>query len=224
MVRMFLPVWTLLLFAASISASSWRKDYAVDRLLRSVGIETTPLEDISFDVDYNNSLSSRFVEFHLENGTLGNLRRRVQRLGSCDLKDERHERAPQFRLCCTLSMRGLVAQYDIETITDRQSKNVAVEIPVGSGATHTCIDWFFDNCTKCTKYDYRTLNLTAKLIPPKTPMGFLTTVANEFQKEVLSRVEKEIIMAIERAYMPALEEKMTTLNVADLTSQPRLHE
>uniref|UniRef100_A0A023G337 Putative secreted protein n=1 Tax=Amblyomma triste TaxID=251400 RepID=A0A023G337_AMBTT len=224
MVRMFLPVWTLLLFVASTCASSWRNDYTVDELLHSVGIETIRLKDISFDVDEKNGIFSGFIEFHLENGTLGNLRRRVRRLGSCDLIDERHQRAPHFRLCCSLSVRGLVAKYDVETITDGRSRNVAVEVLVDSGATHICIDRLFTDCTKCTKYSYRTLNLTVKVMPPKMSMGLSTNVLNEFNKEVLSRVEKEIIVAIERAYMPTLEEKMTTLNVTNLTSQPRLLE
>ncbi|KAK8763754.1 hypothetical protein V5799_033637 [Amblyomma americanum] len=152
MTGMCLRATILFPLVACATASVWRTNFIIDRLLPTIGLKEVPLHDISFDVDHAKGTFSGFVEFHLQKGTLGNFHQRVRRSRDCSFKDYRKWSSPHFYIGCFYSLRGLVAKYDVEVIVDRKSKWMETQVLVSDGKLDTYMDSYLGDCTKCTLY------------------------------------------------------------------------
>ncbi|XP_077492847.1 uncharacterized protein LOC144103974 isoform X3 [Amblyomma americanum] len=219
MTGMCLRATIVLLLVASVTASVWRTNFIIDRLLPTIGLKEVPLPDISFDVDHAKGTFSGFVEFHLQKGTLGNFHQRVRRSGGCKFFDNRYYRVPRYTTNCDYSLRGLVAKYDVEVIVDRKSKWMETQVLVSDGKIHTRMASHLGDCTKCTKVFYfRVEYMRAKLMPLSVPMDLPADVMKNFEHEVVSRVSVEIAYGLNTTYKEAVVRKMASLKGEDLTS------
>uniref|UniRef100_A0A023G2U7 Putative secreted protein n=1 Tax=Amblyomma triste TaxID=251400 RepID=A0A023G2U7_AMBTT len=140
----------LILLGGCAWASVTRLNFAVDERLNRVEVDVLPLPETSFDVE-NNWTFSGFIGFHLENGTVRNLHRRVQRQGDCKM----HEAQSGFMpFECRFRIRGLVAKYDVEmNVEERLSiwKGVEVHV-VGGDLFMEMVAKIYSTCTdQCTR-------------------------------------------------------------------------
>ncbi|XP_077492854.1 uncharacterized protein LOC144103978 isoform X2 [Amblyomma americanum] len=214
---MFVRIAVLLLLAACAMASVWRTNYVIDQLLPSIGEKEIPLGRISFDVDTEGAKSG-FIEFHLKNGALGDLHRRVRRERDCSFSDFTWSSQRKYIITCNLSLRGLVAKYDVEVIVDRKSERAAVEVLVDSGRLFTNMYSYLDKCTKCTELQFFSVELSSKMLPIETPLDFPRDVIKQFEREVVSRAKIGIAFAFNTTYKQAFEAKTAPLTVADFSA------
>ncbi|XP_077492843.1 uncharacterized protein LOC144103972 isoform X1 [Amblyomma americanum] len=201
----------LLIAAASALASVWRINFAFDRILSTVPLDKTRLHDISFDVDHKTT-SSGFIEFYLENGTVGNFRRRVRRKGDCHFSGQVTLAAPYFVTSCRFTALGLVARYDVEVIADGKTERTSVEAVVFNGSIIAGFSSHFGDCTKCTKpYTFQVESVSAKLLNFSVPIDLPGYITKEIETQFLNRVQTEIAHALNTTYKEALEAKMAPI-------------
>ncbi|XP_037529640.1 uncharacterized protein LOC119406921 [Rhipicephalus sanguineus] len=209
----------VLLLAVYAYASPGHIDFVLDQLLTSAGVDVLPLPDISFDVDnQHNWTFAGYVEFHLQNGTLVNLRRRVRRIGDCGLRGDQENGAPFVELWCNLNLRGVVAHYDVEVIVDDRSNTVVAELLVDTGNIYFKLEARQDNCTECSQItDFQVTEVTARMKPLAQDMDYLAEVRQKFESEVVSRAPRHISYAFSTAYKRALADKISPLKATDFT-------
>ncbi|XP_077547057.1 uncharacterized protein LOC144159440 [Haemaphysalis longicornis] len=218
---MFAHVAATFLFTAvwwCAGASPAHVDFAVDQLLGATSVDVLSLPDISFDVDnQRNWTFSGYVEFHLYNGTLVNLRRRVRRVGECGVRGS-DIGTPTVELWCNLNLRGVVAKYDVEVIVDDNASTVVADLLVDTGNIFLKIESRQENCTECSQFtDFQVTDVTARLKPFGKTLNHPSDVLERFGTEVVARAPKHIAYAFSTAYKRALAEKITPLRATDFT-------
>uniref|UniRef100_A0A023G382 Putative secreted protein n=1 Tax=Amblyomma triste TaxID=251400 RepID=A0A023G382_AMBTT len=216
---MFVQVGAVVLLAACAWASPGHIDFIIDQVLAGAGVDVLDLPDISFDVDnQHNWTFSGYVEFHLQNGTLGNLRRRVRRVGDCGLRGDQDAGSPLVEIWCNLNLRGVVARYDVEVIVDDRSKSVVAELLVDTGNVYFKFESRQDNCTECSHFtDFQVTDVTARLKPLGVALDYAPDVIQQFENEVVSRAPKHISYAFTAAYKRALAKMIATLRASEFT-------
>ncbi|XP_075525853.1 uncharacterized protein LOC142557702 [Dermacentor variabilis] len=218
-IKMSVRIATVLLFAVCACASPGHIDFVLDQLLSSAGVDVLSLPDISFDVDnQRNWTFSGYVEFHLQNGTLLNLRRRVRRVGDCGLRGDQENGSPFVEIWCNLNLRGVVARYEVEVIADDRSNTVVAELLVDTGNIYFKLETRQDNCTECSQItDFQVTEVTARMRPLAQYMDFIAEVVQKFESEVVSRAPRHISYAFSTAYKRALADRVSPLKATDFT-------
>ncbi|XP_077496512.1 uncharacterized protein LOC144107395 [Amblyomma americanum] len=197
-------------------ASITRLNFAVDEALNHVDVDVLPLVATSFDVDSQpNWTFSGFVGFHLENGTVRNLRRRVRRRSDCKRSNVRSEIIP---VECRFSIRGLVARYDVEvTVEESLSLWKGAEVHVDGGDLLMWIgvaNYYCKNCSRITNATVE--NASGRLKPLNVSMNLPEDAVRDFNSKMISQTLATVSHTLSTAYKSAASEKMAVLHMRNI--------